>query len=352
MAGIGIYVHWTFFLLIGWIVLADQNDPAGPAGTAENVGFVLAIFGCVVLHELGHALMAQRFQIKTRDITLLPIGGVARLEHMPMEPAKELLVALAGPAVNFVIAGGLYLIALSRGGVAPFDATWATTAPVLDRMLWINLALGLFNLLPGFPMDGGRVLRALLGFRMSFEQATEIAAQVGQMTAILFAVVGFFSNWFLIFIALFVYMGAQAEAHMVHIRSIIQGVPVSAAMLREFTTLSGTDTLGHAVDHILAGSQQGFPVMENDQLLGILPRNDLLKFVALHGREKHVDEFMRQQCESVDDSEPLEKVLDRMQQGDCGMFPVVHDGQLVGVITSDNIGEWLMSRAKLHDSAR
>ena len=123
-------------------------------------------------------------------------------------------------------------------------------------------------------------------------------------------------------------------------------------MLRQYTVLSGTDTLGHAVDHILAGSQQGFPVMENGQLLGILPRNDLLKSVALHGRDKHVDEVMRQQCESVDDSEPLEKTLDRMQQGDCGMFPVVHEGQLVGVITSDSIGEWLMSRAKQRDSAR
>jgi len=351
VAGIGIYIHWTFFLLIGWIALAGLNDPAGPVGTAESIGFVLAIFGCVVLHELGHALTAQRFQIKTRDITLLPIGGVARLEHMPKEPRQELLVALAGPAVNFVIAGVLFAVAQSRGGVAPFQAMWAPAAPFLDRLMWVNLVLGLFNLLPGFPMDGGRVLRALLGWFTSYEQATDIAAQVGQMTAIMFAVVGFFSNWFLIFIALFVYVGAQAEAQMVHIRAMVQGVPVSEAMLRHFTVLSGHDTLGHAVDHILAGSQQGFPVMEDGRLLGILPRNDLLKSVALEGRDKRVDEVMRRQCESIEENEPLDKALERMQQGDCAMFPVVHDGQVVGVITADNIGEWLMARAKKRDAA-
>jgi len=180
--------------------------------------------------------------------------------------------------------------------------------------------LGLFNLLPGFPRDSGRVLRALLGFRLSFEKATEIAA--------------------------------QAEAHLVHIRSMIRGVLVRDAMLRQFTVLSGNDTLGHAVDHILAGSQQGFPVTEDGQLLGILPRNDLLKSVALHGRNKRVDEVMRRQCETIEDTEPLDKTLERMQQGDCAMFPVTHDGQLVGVITSDNISEWLMTRAKRLETAR
>ena len=166
---------------------------------------------------------------------------------------------------------------------------WATDAPFLDRLMWINLVLGLINLLPGFPMDGGRVLRALLGFRMSFEQATEIAAQVGQMTAIMFAMIGFFSNWFLLFIVLFVYMGAQAEAQMVHVRSMMRGVPVRDAMLRHFTVLSGRDTLGQAVDHILAGSQQGFPVTEDGQLLGILPRNDLLKSVCSPIRTQEFD---------------------------------------------------------------
>ncbi len=352
VAGIGLYIHYTFFLLIGWIVFVHLNDPAGAVGIAESIGFVLAIFACVVLHEFGHALMARRFHIETRDITLLPIGGVARLERMPKDPWQELLVALAGPAVNFAIAALLYGIVVTRGGLAPVSSVWAPTGPFLDRLLWINLTLALFNLLPAFPMDGGRVLRAVLGWKMDYERATETAASVGQAMAMLFALVGLMSNWFLLFIALFVYMGAQAEAHMVHIRSAVKGVRVGDVMLRHFEVLSGTDTLGHAVDHILAGAQQGFPVMEDGQLLGILPRNDLLKSVALHGRDKQVNEFMRQQCETVDENEPLDKTIERLQQGDCHMFPVVHGGQLVGVITLGNVGEWLMSRAAARDARR
>lgn len=352
VAGIGIYIHWTFFLLIAWIIFIHLADPTAAVGTAESVGFVLVVFGCVVLHELGHALMARRFNVQTRDITLLPIGGVARLERMPKEPRQELLVALAGPAVNVVIAGILYGTVKAGGSISPISSMWSPGGPFLDRLMWINLVLALFNLLPGFPMDGGRVLRALLGWWMDYERATDIAAQVGQVTAIMFAVLGFFFNWFLLFIALFVYMGAQSEAHMVHIRSIVKGVPVREAMLRHFTVLSGKDTLGHAVDHILGGSQQGFPVIEDDQLLGILPRNDLLQSVALHGRDRHVDEVMRRQCETIEDTEPLDRTLDRLQRGDCTMYPVVHDGQLVGVITTDSIGEWLMTRAIRHDSRR
>ena len=168
----------------------------------------------------------------------------------------------------------------------------------------------------------------------------------------MFAFIGFFSDWFLLFIALFVYRGAQAEAQMVRIRAMIQGIPVIAAMLRQFTVLSGSDTLGHAVDHILAGSRQGFPVLEDGHLLGVLPRNDLWKAVAFHGRDKRVDEVMRRQCETVNDTEPLDQTVERMQQGDGAMFPVVHDGRLVGVITSDNVGQWLMSRAKQRDTRR
>jgi Zn-dependent protease len=345
VAGIGIYVHWTFFLLIAWIVFIHLADSAGAVGTAESVGFVLAVFGCIVLHELGHALTARRFNVQTRDITLLPIGGVARLERMPKEPRQELLVALAGPAVNFVIAGILYGVIMTGGSISTISSIWSPGGPFLDRLMWINLVLAVFNLLPGFPMDGGRVLRALLGWWMDYERATDIAARVGQATAIMFAVVGYLFNWILLFIALFVYVGAHSEAHMVHIRSMVKGVPVREAMLRHVTVLSGKDTLGHAADDILGGSQQSFPVIEDGHPMGILPRDDLLMSIARHGRNKPVDEVKLRQCETVEDTESLDKTIERMLVGDCEMYPVVHDGQLVGVITMDNVGEWLETRA-------
>lgn len=345
VAGIGIYVHWTFFLLIAWIIFIHLGASAGADAAARSVGFFLAIFGCIVLHELGHALTARRFNVQTRDITLLPIGGVARLERMPKEPRRELLVALAGPAVNVVIAGILYGTVKAGRSISPISSMCSPSGPLLDRLMWGNLVLAGFNLLPGFPMDGGRILRALLGWWMDYERATDMAARIGQATAIMFAVVGYLFNWILMFIALFVYVGAQSEARMVHIRSMVKGVPVREAMLRRFTVLSGKDTLGHAADDISGGSQQDFPVIEDGHPMGILPRDDLLMSIARHGRNKPVEELKLRQCEIVEDTESLDKTLERMQVGDCEMYPVVHDGQLVGVITMDNVGEWLMSRA-------
>ena len=212
VAGIGIYVHWTFFLIIGWIVMIRLGEGANAAGVLEGVAFILALFACVVLHELGHALTAKRFGIQTRDITLLPIGGVARLERMPEEPIQEFLVALAGPAVNVVIAAILAgVLWLSRGS-SGFVLESLQSTDFLMNLLVVNVFLVLFNLLPAFPMDGGRVLRALLThFTGDYVAATQVAASIGQMMAILFGIVGLFViyNPFLVFIALFVYLGRR-----------------------------------------------------------------------------------------------------------------------------------------------
>ncbi len=214
-AGIAVYMHATFILLLGWIALSHWMQYKSLLPTLTGVAFIVALFLCVVLHEYGHALTARRFGIATRDITLLPIGGVARLERMPDKPNQELWVALAGPAVNVVLAALLGAYLFLTGHFEPVNQIGLTHGVFLERLLFANLFLVGFNLIPAFPMDGGRVLRALLAKRMEYLRATQIAAGVGQGLAFLFGFVGLFTNPFLVFIALFVWIGAAQEAAMV-----------------------------------------------------------------------------------------------------------------------------------------
>ena len=225
LAGIGIYVHWSFWILPVWILLSTVRDGRGWAAGLSAVIFVFAIFGCVVLHELGHALMARHYRIGTRDITLYPIGGVASLERMPTRPSQELAIALAGPAVNVAIAGALFAGAVltGLGNLAP--AGDLIGGPFLSSLMWVNVALAVFNLLPAFPMDGGRVLRAFLAMQMPYVKATTIAARVGQVVAILLGVLGLFSGGTLVLVAVFVFLAAQAELTMARIRESRTNAP-------------------------------------------------------------------------------------------------------------------------------
>ncbi|MHC4548842.1 MAG: site-2 protease family protein [Planctomycetota bacterium] len=347
ISGITVSVHWTFLLLLGWIAYAHLAQGEGIGAALVGVVFILAIFACVVLHELGHALAARRFGIRTRDITLLPIGGVARLERIPEEPLQELWVALAGPLVNVGLAALFLGLAWLGGRVAALTEVAWIGGDFLTRLMWVNVALVVFNLLPAFPMDGGRVLRALLAMRMDYVRATQIAASVGQFTAILFGILGFFFNWFLIFIALFVYLGAQGEAHMVQMRSILTGVPVREAMITRFRALSGDEPLSVAVQELLASDQQDFPVMDGERVTGVLTRSGLLRALAEGRRDAPVSEAMQGGCGVVDDTEMLDRVYLRMQQQSCPILPVMRAGRLVGVLTTENVGEWLMIHSSL-----
>jgi Zn-dependent protease len=212
--GIPVYLHWTFLLLMGFVAFSQSTLSAAFSG----VVFVSAIFACVVLHEFGHALAARRYGIGTRDVTLLPIGGLARLERMPDDPRQELVVALAGPAVNVAIVG-LLGVWLFLAGIGPAVGLSLSGGSFAARLLSINLALVVFNMLPAFPMDGGRVLRALLAERMSYVRATDLAAAIGRGMAMLFGLVGLLWNPMLILIALFVWTGAGQEAQMVRQRA-------------------------------------------------------------------------------------------------------------------------------------
>jgi len=345
--GIGVYVHATFFLLIAFVVLSHWSAGQSTSKTLEGVGFILAIFACVVLHEFGHALTAARYGIKTRDITLLPIGGVARLERMPDEPLQELWVALAGPAVNVVIAAALYAWLQFSATYAPLERMTVTAGPFLERLMIVNIVLVVFNMLPAFPMDGGRVLRALLATRMDYTQATQIAATAGQAMALVFGFLGFLLNPFLLFIALFVWIGAAQEAGMAQMKSALGGIPVFRAMITDFRTLAPGDPLSSAVDQILAGSQQDFPVVENGKVVGILTRQDLLAGLTQRGQQTPVGEVMQRDIQSVDASEMLEMAFRRLQSCQCRTLPVLHQGALAGLVTMDNVGEFVAIQAAI-----
>ena len=350
LAGIDVYMHATFLLLIGFILVAAWVETHDVWRTLYAVIFALIIFACVVLHELGHALAGRRFGVRTRDIVLLPIGGVSRLERIPEDPSQELRVAVAGPAVNVVIALVLFAILAAQGHLPTLAQALAiswTGHHFLSSLMAVNVWLVLFNLIPAFPMDGGRVLRSVLARRMDYSDATQTAAHIGQGIAFVFGFVGLFYDPFLIFIALFVWMGASAEAGLVQMRASLGGIPVQRVMLTNFQTLQPDDTLSQAVDHILSGWQHDFPVVFGTHVLGILTREDLIRALAQDGLDNHVRDAMRRDFEVIDSHGMLEEAVKVLQRCGCRSLPVEHNGELVGILTMENAGEFMMIRSAL-----
>jgi len=351
VAGIEVKMHATFLLIVAWIGFSYYLTGGTLTAALLGIAFLLALFLCVVLHEFGHALTARRFGIQTRDITLLPIGGVARLERMPDKPMQELWVALAGPAVNLVIAALFFLGLALTTGAPSLTATSLTGGPFLERLMFVNIFLVVFNMIPAFPMDGGRVVRALLATRLEYTQATQIAATLGQGIAFIFGLVGLFTNPFLVFIALFVYIGAAQEASMAQMRGALSGIPVSRAMLTDFRSLYEGDPLSKAVELIMSGAQTEFPVLSaNGQVVGVLTRKSLVDALQRLGQNAPVSGAMDCKYQSVDSNDMLEEVSRKMQTQDCHTLPVVHHGELVGLITMENIGEFMMIRSALKKS--
>jgi CBS domain-containing protein len=211
----------------------------------------------------------------------------------------------------------------------------------------VNITLVVFNLIPAFPMDGGRVLRALLAMRMDYVRATQIAANIGQGLAFLLGLFGLFNNPFLLFIAFFVWIGASQEASMVQMRNSISGIPVTHAMQTQFETLSPSDRLDRVVSLILAGSQQDFPVVEDGQFVGVLTRDDFIRALSQQGQNTPVADVIRRNVPTVDSHEMVEMALMRLQESGTKTLPVMHRGRFVGLVTSENITEFLMIRSAL-----
>lgn len=353
IAGTVVRIHITFLLFLAWIFAASYVT-GGPQTAWNSLWFMLLLFACVLAHEFGHIFTARAFGVATPDVTLLPIGGVARLERIPERPHEEFLVAVAGPAVNVVIALALMVFAGARLDAQHLAAVESTRTSLIDRLAAVNLFLAAFNMIPAFPMDGGRVLRAILSIRLGFVRATEIAASIGQFVAFALGFIGLFANPILIFIAIFVYLAASSEAHMVALRAMSRGVPVSAAMMTQFATLAPDAHVDEAVETLLRTSQSEFPVIdEAGKPVGLLGRSELIRALKQLGPEARVADAMTPNVPTVGHRRCLEDAFRVLQEKSSPAVGVVDaTGRLIGLVTSETVGEMLMVHEALPKGVR
>lgn len=350
LKGIDLFVHWTFLIVVGWITLSSVLAGKTLLTALLGVGFLLLIFSCVVLHELGHALVAARYGIGTVDITLLPIGGIARLERIPDDPRQELWIALAGPVVNVAIGTALLAASNLPSAVAPPSESVAVGVRLLSDLMWINFGLAAFNMLPAFPLDGGRVLRSLLAFHLDRVEATQFAAALAKALAILIGVTGLFFNGLLLVVAFFVYFGASYESRLVETQAVLREVQTRSAMLTQMHVLSQNDSLDKAAAEWFDSLQSDFPVLDHGQLVGVLDCGHLIKALAEVGPEERVGNVMERDWPTVEDSDVLETALTKLREDGHSSLPVVHHGHLVGIVTMQSIGHWMQVHTALEEN--
>lgn len=335
IAGIELKIHLTFFFLVIWIGLSTLFNGGSGAAALTEILFILALFLCVVLHEFGHALAAKSFGITTRDITLLPIGGLARLETMPEDPKEELIVAAAGPTVNIVIAGLMFVVLLASGTFSQPLAINALVNNFWLRLLTVNLSLVIFNLIPAFPMDGGRVLRSLLASRMEYTKATRIAANVGRGLAVVMGIAGFFLNPFLILTAVFIWSGAGAEAQSVELKAGLKGLRVQDALVTQFYQVDANQSLGQVFQVMMSTGQPFVPVVSNGAFLGIIQRHDLMKGLERLGDRAPAYAAIGLEPEGIEPNRRLVDILPKLNAS--RVLPVLEGRTLVGLITPESV---------------
>jgi Zn-dependent protease len=328
-------------LLFVFLVVFSMGELQSAPG---GILYIAALFGSVILHELAHAIVARLYGLRALEIVMYPIGGVTRLAEAP-HPRQELWIALAGPVVNLLIAVALIGALMWRGALAPVQQlAQPSDANLVERIAAGNLILAAFNLLPAFPMDGGRILRSILALKRPTEQATRLAARISQFMAISMGLYGLLNtNFMIVFIAFFVYVGATQESAAAVGRILTQGVPVRTAMVSDFRTLAHGETIGDAANLLLATTQQDFPVMHGDQVIGLLGRSALLRAMATGGPDSYIASAMNRDFQRLAPEEDLSVAIRPLaQSGSCAL---VMDGEkLVGLLTSENLSEFLLLR--------
>lgn len=334
-------MHLTLLILLVWVAGSYAFAGAGVGATAIGVALVVAIFGIIVVHELAHALVARRYGIETHDIMLLPVGGVASLERMPDKPSQELAVALVGPGINFVLAGVLWAGLSATGHTTSVSNATSMGGAIAAQLFWINIGLAVFNMIPAFPMDGGRALRAVLAMRMPTDRATAIAASLGRVLAVAIGVAGLFYNPLLLLIAFVVWTGATQERALSQLRRSIAGVPVSAAMLHRVEAVTPDQPLEDAASLLVRGGLDQLPVMQHGQPIGVITRSDVATALSHADPSATVADAPRHEVILVSPADALDVVLDRLRAEPETVALVVDHGTPVGVLTADTLAQYL-----------
>ncbi len=350
--GISVYVHWSFAILIVWLI--NNSEDKGTEVMIGSLLFTLAVFGCVVLHEFGHALTAKLFNIKTKSIILLPFLGFARLERNPDDPKQEFWIALAGPAVNMAIAFLLWGYLSAKGAMPDGFKAMLLATEFLPKLLLINAVLAAFNVVPAFPMDGGRVLRALLGLPLDYVLATKIAAWLGQAFALFLGLYAasqmleggsLFHGISLAAVGIFIWFGADEEVRQAPLRKLFKGIFVKDVMLREVRTVSQEARVDEIVEELADETLVDFAVLAGQRVVGVLTRDTLIQALTEFEKPMLVKDIMHKDVPLLEDYFPLEVAFQREREARCPSFPVLHEGKLVGMLMLSLVKEQLMANA-------
>jgi len=349
--GIKISIHWTFLLLIAWIVIIDVQRGLNFEQIMLSILFILTLFVCVVLHELGHSYAAIKYGADVRSITLLPIGGMANISKIPEKPKQELIMTVSGLAVNVVIALFLLGILLMKGdlNLQQMDFSTITTKNFLTMLMFVNLFVVAFNLIPAFPMDGGRILRALFSMRMNRLQATKWSKNTGQFFAVAFVIAGLFFNPFLVIIGIFVFIGASAEYNYMKIGESLKAYTVEDAMITDYLTIDPEDTLENAAEKLVHHHESGIVVSVNDRLKGILTNNDIVSALSKYDRDTPVKEIISAGYETVSPGSSLQKVFEMMQTKKTLIIPVVKNDKIRGILEKEHLHQFILLKSALKE---
>lgn len=342
--GINFKIHITFLILLLFIFFVGLHQE-GLEKAVVAVLFILAVFASVLIHEIGHSLISRRFGKEAKSITLLPIGGVATIEEMPEKPIQEIGVAIIGPFINLAIAGILFLFMGHWSGISIPHLYPDSAQDFFAGLIGINIILAVFNLIPAFPMDGGRVLRGFLAMWLDYPRATSVAVYIGQGIALLFIFFGIFFNWWLAIIGVFLYIGAGSENQEVMLRTMLRRVIVADAMSTDMRSVRPDDSLAKALELAYHGFQDDFPVIDNRGIQGILTREKLLQSIHDIGTDVSISEIMEKDFDIVSPRMKLDDIYQRFRSSDKSAAAVMENNRLVGMISMNGISRYLMIRS-------
>lgn len=343
--GISVYLHFTFLIFIAWILIMYVSSGMGWEQLLWLVMFLFLVFASIILHEYGHALVAGQFGIGAKKITLYPIGGIASIEKLPENPKQELLISAAGPAVSFCLAGLLLLFApqkLSAQSFTDYNGI-INKENFLFSLGWLNAALAFFNLIPAFPMDGGRILRALLAFKYNYIKATAVAAAVGRVIAVVFILIGLISmNFMLSIIGLFVIAFAKAEEFYLQLKLLTKDIRLGETLMYDYNSLDTNLTVNQAANILQNNHSKYFIVLENGVPVGTINRVEVIKAVAEQQYEKQVAELMKKNIVHLDGSMMVDSVLENIAGNEERIYPVFDKDKFIGVTSFQHILEYLL----------